>query len=319
MKMFLKKILLFSLLPILALIIWFSYFGMPPPKLSNSITFDGKMLFLKKNFIDTPPSEVLVFGSSISLNNIHSPSILKAFENKWFLNISSWGQNMQENYHLIKIFGKIHKPSSIILASSYMDFNGRVKNIKYNLLGEYVSHAKPTVYFYLKDLDLKHLLTSAMRLYYYRKDTNKYEFLSYDNHGTANLRRKDFIVDSARWDGYVLGNNLISDSSQLFYLDSIAEYCHMNGIKFFYVPSPFRSGYYNKLNKRELALLRQYSDKIKGALHKNKGFYVNTMNKTWPDSLFTDFLHMNEQGAEVFTKYFLQQMKKIQSQENHRD
>ncbi len=311
MKLLLKKIVLFLLVPVIVTVSLFIYFGAPPPKLSTSVSFDAKMHFMKKNYSNTPV-DILAFGSSICLNNSYSTSIIKESKNNRFLNISSWGQNMKENYNLLKIFAKIHKPTTVLLVSNYIDFADKNKQIKYDLLDEYVSNTKPTIYYYLQDLKIKYLLWNAIRLHFYKKVDNRFGYLKYDKHGSVRIPLKKPAVSDAIWEGHKLKKGYFSNVTQYLYLDSISKYCLSHQIKLFYILSPFREGYYSRLGNQELALLNNLTGKLRSILSKNNAYFVNTLNIVWPDSLFLDYSHFNKLGAKKFTEHFLKEMKKEQ-------
>ena len=137
MQIFIKKILFFiggiTTLSIVFFTLWLNYYSTPPPNLSNSISLNAKVLFLKNNF-SRANIDILAIGSSMSLNNINSSSITKAYSDEQYLNLSSWGLTMEETFNLIKIYNKKYHPKTIIISSNYSDFKGSSQKIKYNLI-----------------------------------------------------------------------------------------------------------------------------------------------------------------------------------------
>ncbi|MEQ8625748.1 MAG: hypothetical protein RJQ00_01955 [Vicingaceae bacterium] len=300
-----KKFILkssFYLLPIaLLLISHLLYFGFPPPRLSESISFNTKILNIKNNHFNKQV-DVLAFGSSMSLNNIHTKTIKKIF-NSSYLNISSWGQNIEEDYNLIKIFTKIYEPQTIIISTSIMDFNDLSKNINYELLDDYLFGTGLLVY---KKLNFKYLLEASTSFYSKRSDRFSYSSLFYDDCGGVNFETVDFIIDSTRWSGRTLNEKDIN-LVQYHYLDSISKFCKGMNIELIVIQSPYRVGYYSKLIDSSLNILSSHSNKVDSILRKSNSIFIDSNVQNWDDSLFVDYSHLNKEGSKLYTEFFLKE------------
>ena len=136
MKNFLTIILKFTtpMIFIISFIFWF--YGQPPKKHSNSVSLNSKINFIKQKYANAN-LDVLSFGSSMNLNNLNSEAIVENYGKK-YLNISSWGQNMEETYNLMKIFIPYYKPKFVFISSNISDFNKSNKNINYSSIRDYV-------------------------------------------------------------------------------------------------------------------------------------------------------------------------------------
>jgi hypothetical protein len=302
MKNFIFKVLLFALPVIGVPVICIIHFGSPPPKLSTSMSFNAKILNIKEKKLG-PEVDILSVGSSMSLNNIHTLTVKKYLGSKYF-NISSWGQNIEEDYNLIKIFTKHYKPKIIMISCGYMDFNNNFKDIKYDLIDNYLFGNGLLVY---KELNFKYLLAGSRRYFLNKKDTLSYSSLMYDDCGGINFENTNFIREQDRWTGLNI-KELYLDTTQYNYLDSIARLCRTQNIRLYIIQSPYRKGYYSQLDKYDLNTLHTHENKVDSIVKKNNQIFISTTNRLWEDSLFVDYSHFNKTGSELYTTYFLEKI-----------
>jgi hypothetical protein len=235
----------------------------------------------------------------MSLNNLHSKTI-KENLGKGYVNISSWGQNIKEDYCLLKIFGNYYNAKTVLISSNYIDFNNTSKKIKYHLLMDYLNKKRRCI---CDIMDAKYLLKESKSYHRNKSGRNIYTSLQYDGCGGVNFQDKDFNIDPIRWKGNSIeGFNI--DPLQYNYLDSISNYCKANGINLFFIQSPYRNGYYSKLNKTELGILHSHKCKIDSILKTNDQLFIDAQNEIWSDSLFVDYSHFSMNGAKKYTQYF---------------
>lgn len=299
---FIKKIILFGILPLAAIIVCVVIYGTSIPNVSNSLSFNAKMRFLKGKKLDTTIN-VLAVGSSMTLNNIHSATIAAHLDNS-YINTASWGQSIVDDYKLIKIFTPLYKPETIIITSNFMDFQNEWSKIKFDLLDSYLSKT------YTKSgFDLKYNIKNTAKLEVYRQNQSLYNYLNYDVHGGINLDAQHLITDSLRWKGRAVNESPL-DPVQYAYLDSISNFCNTNKISLVFVQSPFRVGYYSQMTSNQKTYLNNHVKKIDSILRINNHFFINTFDSTWPDELFVDYSHLNKEGSEVFTNLFLEEVDK---------
>jgi hypothetical protein len=303
MRKFIRKTILLTISIIITPLIVVIYYGFPPPKLSKSISFNAKILNLKEMQLDAD-IDVLAVGSSMSLNNIHTETVKKYFGKRYF-NLSSWGQNIAENYYLIKIFTKQHKPKTIIISSSYMDFNDTSKSISYHLLDDYLLGNILPIFKYFS---LRYLYADSRDYSYMKNETKNYNSLMYDDCGGVNFEKKNFNITPKRWNG----NNIkeyVVDSLQYNYLDSISLYCNSINVKLVFIQSPLRKGYYSQLDKQTLNILHTHENKINQILTRRNQILIKTENELWGDDLFLDYTHFDKEGAKKYTQYFIDEYK----------
>lgn len=300
MKKFIVNVFKFvtPLIFTVSILLW--YFGQPPLIHSNSVSLNAKINDIRKNY---PKSnlDVLSFGSSMNLNNLNSEVIVNNYGGK-YLNISSWGQNMGENYNLMKIFIPYYNPKLIFISGNYMDFISSNIDINYGSIKSYIynssfnNNINP---FNKKSIDF-------YRLSYYRKDN--YNSLNYDKNGGVNYPKKGFKINNKRWVGSEIRK---PELKQYKYLDSILKYCNDNEVKLIYIQSPFRSGFISKISPGERTIIKNHIHKLDSILNNNNAFFINSLKVDWSDSLFVDISHLHKEGAMQYTNFAINNFKLI--------
>lgn len=313
MVLFIKRLFIFTgffvLFITMVVASWLFYNDIPAPNFSNSISYNEKMQFMHRNFHNSTV-KVLAVGSSMTLNNLDSEMIAEKFNTTQYLNSASFGQNMKENFELIKICNQLYKPKNIIICSNYIDFYGTIKKIDYKLITEYLSEVNNhSLLFYLKAFDLHHLLNQAKATKVSKAIEHEQDYLGYDKYGGVVLMAKNFNIIPDRWEGKSFTHDKL-DSKQYQYLDSIAAYCHAKNIILYFIQTPFRKGFYDKLDSDRKNLIENHVDQSEKIIRKYPHYYVNTNKVAWPDSLFVDYTHFNETGALLFTRYWTKEVGK---------
>ena len=278
----------------------FSYFGQPPMDYSNSVSLNAKINDIR---INHPKSnlEVLSFGSSMNLNNLNSNVIVNNFGTK-YLNISSWGQNMQETFNLLQIFVPFYKPKFVLISGNYVDFLSSNKNINYNSIKNYI---------YYKQFNTNINPFNQKSVQFYRNSNYKkrsYQNLSYDEYGGINFFGKGFEIKKSRWNGDKIKKPKLT---QYKYLDSIINYCKNKQIKLIYSQSPFRHGFISKINTKEQTIINHHIYKLDSILNKNNIYFINSFKIAWPDSLFVDYSHLNKKGSVLYTRFITNNLKSL--------
>lgn len=293
------------MIPLFSLFVWVLYFGFPPPNFSDSLSFNAKSQFIKKNNFNQKLN-VLAVGSSMTLNNINSNSIKRNF-GKRYLNFSSWGQNIEEDYKLIKIFEKHLKPQTIILSSNIMDFNSNLKNIKYEKLESCLFERNQ---FPPMPSNLKVFSQNSINYHNYKQNSHIYSYLKFDCFGGVNFTSKDFKITKERWKGNSISKSII-DPAQYRFLDSIASLCDKRNIRFIFIQSPFREGWISHISRDEKEVLKNHIDKLQNILNNNQSIFINTQKRIWNDSLFVDYAHLNKEGSKKYTDLIIEKLKML--------
>lgn len=278
----------------------------PALNFSNSYSFNEKIKFLKNQPRNT---EILSVGSSMTLNNLNSEVVVNEMHNTQLLNAASWGMSMGDDYSYIKsLLSSFHNVKQIIIVSNAVDFLLPEKTIDNQFVEDYLSDNKSkTFQGFVRTFDLNYYITNLRYAKFVRSCHTNYENLIYDNYGAVLLDKDSLIIDSLRWRKHYLDRPSLN--SQYHYLDSIAKYCGERNITLMLFHSPFRQGLYEKFNNEEQERLQLHIDKVKTILAANNQIFVDANDRLWPDTLFADALHFNDEGARSFTLYCFDKLK----------
>ena len=300
MNYFLRKIILFIILLLFALFciekILFS--KKIYPIITNSVSFDVKSYFARDCEIDKV--DILAFGSSMTLNNLNSQVFLSSLNNKFtFLNLSSWGIQLNEIDYLMKFYLKKYDPKLVILVSSIVDFD---KPSVITLPGYFEYDI-----FYKKYFDLLYIFKNPQidKLYYRAKDVNlykyysqnKYENLEFDKFGGVILDIPVENIEAGRWNMEFRAPREEHISS----LQDLSDYLMREKVKLIFVQSPIKKDYYK--DKESKIILQSFFDETKKIIENNNNIYINLHDENiYQDSLFCDVFHLNKTAAEFMTK-----------------
>ena len=314
MVKFIKNIALFMLYTIILafiIIAWYKYKtgvtlnDLPAPNLTPSYSFNDKMQFARKKKAD-----IIAMGSSMSLDNLNSDVIVNNFKTNSYLNLSSWGLSPKDMFAIIQIYSSIHKPSTVIIASNYLDFQSADKEFNHKQLSDYLKGSTSE----FNDFFLNFNVNYYFRFFAYHKFTTSgnnftsvntfYESLIYDKYGGISFDPYSFKIDKEIWNKIYISN--LREVSYC-YLDSISSFCSQNKIRLLFFQTPIREGIYKNLNKDWLL---KHISRVKAIILKNNHTFIDGNDRFWPDSLFIDPLHFNANGSREFTKYCFDKMNK---------
>ncbi len=314
MSEFINKILLFILYLFgfsIVMLLGYMYMNeldsgdFPAINLSNSYSFNEKMQFLKEKQAN---SEVLAIGSSMSLNNLHSPTVVEKLGTTSFLNTASWGVNMEETFRLLIIVEEVYKPKTIILSSGLVDFMKSQKVFRYDIVEEYLKSERLGFYYYFRTFDLKYFANNFIFAKATRSNPDNLEYLGFDEYGGVNFESNRFNINQHRWENRIV-DSIELDQDQYFYLDSITTFCRMKNIELLFFQGPIRNGILSRYNEEEQQILFSHTDNVKKIILKNGGFFVNANESVWSDSLFFDNTHLSSRGAKIYTEYSFNNLK----------
>ncbi len=314
MKTFLKNIFLFFAFSLLLFIcILFCYVlktgvtihEIPPPYLSNSYSFNDKVLFSHNKKAD-----ILAIGSSMSLNNLDSHTIIEELNTNSYLNIGAWGLCMKDCFQLLKIYTAIHQPKTCIISSNLTDFEQKMINIKYEGLKDFLLSDTNQIYkYHLKYFNARYYSKYFGYSKIVKQQKDIYEFLGYDEYGAVLFDSLHFNKSIYRW--LNPGFEKLHEN-QYVYLDSISIFCKSNNIQLLFFQSPFRAGLYKESVPRlNIAKINEHIQRVKKIITDNGHEFVNSNNNTWEDNLFVDGIHFNSIGAKLYTEYCFKQLKLI--------
>jgi hypothetical protein len=285
----------------------FTLNDIPAPNLSLSYSFNEKMQFLRNCPKD---ADIISIGSSMSLHNLHSKTITERLHSDKYLNVSSWGMSMEDNYFLLITLCKIYSPNTLIIASDICDFGpSGNKGIKYSFLEKYLrSHYYVAILYQLLNFNLNYYISNLRSAKLVRNSPNDYIYLGFDKYGGVSLDTTNFNFDLTRWNGLALSPTNI-DTNQYSYLDKISTFCKSNKIKLLFFQSPIRTDVYSHLDNNSRNILKSHINTIENIMKRDNHIFINSNNAVWKDYLFVDRDHLSTYGAKLFTEYCFDKIK----------
>ncbi len=272
----------------------------PAINLSNSYSFNEKMTFLKENKTEV---EIMAIGSSMSLNNLHSESIVDVFSTNSYINTSTWGANMEEIYNFLKITYPYFKPNTILLCSNMYDYMESIKTIRFDKSENYLAGDYPTWWIFLKTFDLSYYFKNFTYAKMVRTNPHTLYYLDYDAYGAVGYDSPTFEVEEKRYN-LRLVDDIKIDEIQYAYLDSISLFCKNNNVKLLFLQGPIRSGITSTYTPSEWSIIEQHQKKVKDIVSEDHYFY-DANELEWDDSYFYDPTHLNVRASERYTRHIL--------------
>lgn len=293
MNIFIKKTLLFALPCIIALSVLFTLGRdyLAAYRITNSYSFNEKIKFLP------PPQtkKILAIGSSMSLNNLYSPGIIKYLRSDNYVNGSVWGLSIMDAEALAPVFENIYHPSIVICVSNVMDF--ATPQIEYDTaeLADFLQHKKVPFYqwFSFCSYYLKHSVKNFLNF----SSNRVYTSLVFDKWGGVPLSVSKFQTRKTRWNEPLHFDLINADSYKS--LEKLAAFYTKNNIQFIFIQSPVRESIKKTDYKRNMAV---HTNKIRQILEHNGQVFKDLSVAVYSDTLFVDSAHLNENGARRLTK-----------------
>nr|WP_294793102.1 hypothetical protein [uncultured Mucilaginibacter sp.] len=272
------------------------------PFITNSISFDAKLKFIKEKKIRQ--ADLIAIGSSMTLNNLSSETIKDSLTTSYF-NFASWGLQMKDINQLVVNYISKYKPQYILVVSSITDFrNDELSTTIQNYLNtdQYIRDNFEG-YFYIKNFNSIASIRSREkeRCRSSLITANDYTSLNFDEYGGVLLNISKQNISLNRWNDH---SPFPTKSTPGHYraLMSLSAYLKMEHIKFIFVQAPIKQQYVNTLASQQAVY--NHITKCKNIIEKDSGIYLN-FNGVVPfmsDSLFVDQFHLSSAGATIFTK-----------------
>jgi hypothetical protein len=271
----------------------------PAPNISDSYSFNEKMQFLRNS---PKKASIIGLGSSLCLNNLHSKTIIETLNSENYLNASSWGMSMEDDFFLLKVLTRVYHPTTLIITGSISDFEKSKISIRYTFLEDYLlSHKHSSIWYHYNFFNVPYYITNLKFAKQVRSASDKYEYLDFDPFGGVNLNDSCFKINDKRWNTvFEIGS---TTPSSYEFLDSISVFCKQNKIKLLFFQSPIRNGLYSNFGNDKLTELTAHVNKIENILKRNGHIFINSNTLPWDDNLFVDGEHLNTKGAKLFTEY----------------
>lgn len=273
------------------------------PLISNRISFDAKALHLR----DSGPAkiDVLAIGSSISLNNINSSTVVKNLKGETFYNASVWNLNFKSILSLLKYYVNEFSPSIVVTVTASVDFNNcylfpefdkKVDSLNMLLKGW------PEWYFYLKKYNPSRIEARRKMLRLY-SNPNHSKSLCFDKWGGVplNVAEKD--------KNPVHLKQVMMEMQKKHYkaFESLCTYLRSRKIKFVLALSPTLPHFSGSENATER--LKVHKHRIREITEKYGHQFIDLSDLSlYKKEDFADNIHLQKSGAIKLTNML---MKKI--------
>lgn len=271
----------------------------PPPRIANNISFNDKMVFANHK-----EASHIAIGSSMSLCNLYSETILKSLGTDSYLNLGSWGLNIADSYTILKNYARIRMPETILMSSNLVDFCPKQVMFDTDEVFSFLT-SNYIAYYYLKYPEFRYYFSNANHYKKIKTSRNIYESIAYDEYGAVCYGDKMDDFNETKWLDTQVAEEL--DTGNYAWLDSIAHFAQQNNIRFVFFQSPFREGLADSIDQVELEIHTQV---VADIVEKYGQAFINANEKSWADSLYVDGTHLTGKGAKVFTEYCIDELNK---------
>ena len=271
---------------------------MPARPISNSFSLNEKSAFLARSNIQS--CDVVASGSSMTLYNLSSEIISKAFPGSSYINISSWGITLGDNLKLLKIFIKnICKPKAVIILSSSSDFRG-VDVLREGFSDDgFVDILKgdEPVEQFVSVKDIYYVLTHYKRAERVKSERVGQESLAFDINGGVSIMENDWSVKSSTWNINTLEKVRATNDGYKAFVKLVA---HLNSldIRVILVQTPIREDIY----EQSVKVVKAHSKKME--LYSSTQAFENYDLSYFPEitkQQYSDIFHLTGSGADMVT------------------
>jgi len=260
------------------------------------------------------PTHLLALGSSMAMNNLNSAEVMAHYGDTSFVNMGSWGMDIIQTEGLAEVLVPLLTPRTVLLVSNLNDLvndgkrfavdTSKVSNYlrSWGTTESYLRNLKPA--YYLREMEL-----DRIRMH----DRGNYEFMGVDDHGGAPLIIPKERIDKGRWDRKPPKAKWLAEE-QYKALERLASYLGKRGIHLIFLQTPYRAGV------RTLEVDRTVDShlaRISNILAPYGHILVTSTDRQWPDSLFVDYSHLNNEGTKLLTRYMMSKVYDVPGPPQH--
>lgn len=303
-KRYLKSLFLILALLLILAIGYVSYFNKHYPiPITNRISFDAKLKFIREH-IDPDKVDTIIVGSSIGMNNVIG-SILEKNSKvvKKALNLSVYEATTLEAEQILELSSAFPKLKRVIYSAQYSDFPHpyRYENYDPNILRKYIRD-ELSIFSYLKLMfkscnNLLFCYERAKKWEREHQDPHKFTSLIFDDSASVQLKIYRGKAVGSRWYAPHPG---IMHGESFAAVARVAKKFKKTRVKFYLAHQPYRVELYKKYEKVRGAI-NYFDNKVAIALGDN-GKLIKLQNTPLVDSDFADRTHLNDKGSSIITK-----------------
>jgi hypothetical protein len=296
MKRFLKRVFVFLLpllLAALGFLVW-NHRYIASPRVTNSCCLNEKMYRSPRE-----PLDVLAVGSSMTLCNLESSTLVEGLGNPRFYNFANWGFSIEDIRYFTPLLADQYRPSMFIISSNVVDF--RPRDLEYDI-DEVRSYLKLSSRWsaYLKHADLKYYIENTADNRENRRSLNIYSSLLFDSWGGIALEKEGFQIRPQRW-GKGVSFDLL-DEAAYGELETICRMLKKRSIKLVFVLSPLREGLVDEAYRQGIV---KHSMRVRQIVESAGGIFIDSTRSVWPDEMFVDGTHLHAEGGRRLSNMVL--------------
>ena len=268
-----------------------------PLRISDSISFDEKLRFLK-NSGRLSNADSVIMGSSMGLYNLNNELLEhESAEIGVIANISSWGLQTTQLPQLLQLIAENNAIKTVIYPTQVLDFAfDKSLQLDFDELNKYINK-EFTLYLYNRVfLNAFNFLKALYNFKWYHQTENTYESLLFGKTGGIVYKIYGDNIDRERWDDTrVFGLNKKNFAA----LVQIAQSLNARQVRFVVVITPVRQ----VLLDNNPPMMEQYQrfTKIMQDQAKRDGFNLINLHEALAldDKYFADSSHLNAEGAAI--------------------
>jgi len=275
-----------------------------PPPITNRISFDAKLKFVREH-IDPDQIDTIIVGSSIGLNNVIG-SKLEDYSEKVHhaLNLSVYEATTLEAEQILELAEAFPNVKRIIYSVQYSDLPHAKRYDNYNpeILRKFMRNE-------LSPVALSQLLFNACNNIPFcverekkwkneHMQSDKFTYLGFDHTGSVPLKIYKGKGVGGRW---YLPHPGIMHPESFHAIARMAAKARKNGIEFYVAHQPYRPELYSK-HKSVRDAIKYFDDKIMSIVSKHGGVLIQLQKLPLNDYQFADRTHLNDKGAALATK-----------------
>ncbi len=276
-----------------------------PISITNRISFDAKIGFIKQN-IDLTMIDTIIVGSSIGLNNVQGEALEKySKEAKGVLNLSVYEATPPQIKQVLELIPLFPNLKRVIYSAQFSDFAyaGKLKDYNSKFIIDYISNnlsIKESVKFYFKSCqDIFFCIKRQWNWNREYQQSNHFTYLGFDKSGSVPLEIYGKDIIQSRW------KNPHRDRQSIYAfraLDKITEDLKKKDINFIFVMQPYRQPLVKKYNHLK-PTMQKFKQKVEVILSKNTGVFLDLHNMmNLQDEYFADRSHLNSKGSLISSK-----------------
>lgn len=267
-----------------------------PPTITNSISFDAKIRFLRQNR-QLFEARTVFAGSSMCFNNVDVAYLNHRLpEAAPFVNLSAWGMQIDGTRRFLDFFLE-HAPQvqNVVLVGQIVDFRSSREESLFDRdeVWSYLS-GRESILFTARHFNLMKSLEN-WRTYDNLIRTNQcYEGLMFDETGSVMLDIPQSKLNVKRWNEY--GLDMETNAFSFGELDKLSAKLRRSGRRCIFVVTPVRQAY--RQHSTSARTLDEFKGQVRSIVFRNGGIFVNADEQLrLNDDCFIDMMHLNHRGA----------------------